>query len=92
MTPLNPERRRNETSGKRLATGLFRKFILADSLALVAITATNVTQVNATGWLWLMLAAYSFQLYFDLPVTPISPSVWALVGLHSAGKLQSPLS
>ncbi len=61
--PLNAEELK--TSGKRLATGLFRKFILADSLALVAITATNVTQVDATGWLWLMLAAYSFQLYFD---------------------------
>ncbi len=54
-----------QLSGKRLATGLFRKFILADSLALVAITATNVTQVNGAGWLWLMLAAYSFQLFFD---------------------------
>jgi D-alanyl-lipoteichoic acid acyltransferase DltB (MBOAT superfamily) len=52
-------------SGQRLATGLFRKFILADSLALVAITATNVAQVRTAGWLWLMLAAYSFQLYFD---------------------------
>ncbi|MBG0787128.1 MAG: hypothetical protein H0S79_18695, partial [Anaerolineaceae bacterium] len=61
--PLNAEELK--TSGKRLATGLFRKFILADSLALVAITATNVTQTNSTGWLWLMLAAYSFQLYFD---------------------------
>ena len=54
-----------QTGGKRLATGLFRKFILADSLALVAISAANVTQVDAAGWLWLMLAAYSFQLYFD---------------------------
>jgi D-alanyl-lipoteichoic acid acyltransferase DltB (MBOAT superfamily) len=61
--PLDAEELR--TSGKRLATGLFRKFILADTLALIAITPANVTQVRAAGWLWLMLAAYSFQLYFD---------------------------
>lgn len=61
--PLDAEELK--TSGQRLATGLFRKFTLADSLALVAITATNVTQTDSTGWLWLMLAAYSFQLYFD---------------------------
>ena len=52
-------------SGKRLATGLFRKFILADTLALIALSAVNVTQVTSTGWMWIMLAAYSFQLYFD---------------------------
>ncbi len=61
--PLDAEELR--TSGTRLAAGLFRKFILADTLALVAIIAANVTQVRSAGWLWLMLAAYSFQLYFD---------------------------
>jgi len=54
-----------QTGGLRLATGLFRKFILADTLAFLAISATNVTQTTSAGWLWLMLAAYSFQLYFD---------------------------
>lgn len=52
-------------SGKRLAAGLFRKFILADSLALIALSAANVSQVTSTGWMWVMLAAYSFQLYLD---------------------------
>ncbi len=52
-------------SGKRLAVGLFRKFILADSLAFFALSALNVSQVRSTGWLWIMLIAYAFQLYFD---------------------------
>ena len=52
-------------SGKRLATGLFWKFILADTLALIALSAANVSQVTSTGWMWIMLAAYSFQIYFD---------------------------
>ncbi len=53
------------TSGKRIALGLFRKFLIADSLAFISISGTNVLQVQKTGWLWLMLFAYSFQIYFD---------------------------
>jgi D-alanyl-lipoteichoic acid acyltransferase DltB (MBOAT superfamily) len=53
------------TSGKRIALGLFRKFLIADSLAFISISETNVLQVQKTGWLWLMLFAYSFQIYFD---------------------------
>jgi D-alanyl-lipoteichoic acid acyltransferase DltB (MBOAT superfamily) len=53
------------TSGKRIALGLFRKFLIADSLAFIAISGTNVLQVQKAGWLWLMLFAYSFQIFFD---------------------------
>ena len=52
-------------SGKRLAIGLFRKFILADSLALIALSGGNIQQVIHTGWLWVMLIAYALQIYFD---------------------------
>jgi D-alanyl-lipoteichoic acid acyltransferase DltB (MBOAT superfamily) len=51
--------------GKRLAAGLFKKFVLADSLALVALSATNAAQVRSGGWAWLMLYAYAFQIFFD---------------------------
>lgn len=70
-------------TGKRLAVGLFRKFILADSLALIALSATNVTQVTATGWMWVMLAAYSFQLYFDFAgYTDIAIGTGMLLGFQ----------
>ncbi len=62
-TPLNAQE--VVKAGKRLAIGLFRKFILADSLAIIAISASNTSQVNSAGWLWLMLFAYSLQLFFD---------------------------
>jgi len=52
-------------SGVRLAIGLFRKFILADLLGLIAISGLNIHQVQSTGWLWVMLIAYSFQIYLD---------------------------
>jgi alginate O-acetyltransferase complex protein AlgI len=87
--PLNADEL--QLSGKRLATGLFRKFILADSLALVAITATNVTQVNGTGWLWLMLAAYSFQLFFDFAgYTDIAIGMGHLLGFTLPENFKQP--
>ena len=49
----------------RIATGLFKKFILADSLALVALSSQNAVLIKHTGWAWASLFAYSLQLYFD---------------------------
>ncbi len=54
-----------QRSAKRLVVGLFRKFILADALAFIAISADKTPQVKSALWLWVMLAAYSFQLFFD---------------------------
>jgi alginate O-acetyltransferase complex protein AlgI len=51
--------------GKRLVVGLFKKFAVADTLGLIALNATNATQVNGAGWTWLLLYAFTFQIYFD---------------------------
>jgi alginate O-acetyltransferase complex protein AlgI len=51
--------------GKRLLAGLFRKFVLADALALIALNATNASQVSSSGWTWVLLYAFAFQIYFD---------------------------
>jgi D-alanyl-lipoteichoic acid acyltransferase DltB (MBOAT superfamily) len=51
--------------GKRLAVGLFKKFAIADTLGLIALSATNATQVQGAGWTWLLLYAFTFQIYFD---------------------------
>ncbi len=52
-------------AGRRLLTGLFQKFVVADALALVALNPVNAAQTEAPGWLWLLLLAYSLQIYFD---------------------------
>ena len=50
----------------RIATGLAKKFVLADSLALgLALNPTNATQVTSTGGLWLLLYGYALRLYLD---------------------------
>lgn len=51
--------------GKRIAVGLFRKFILADSIAKFALSASNAGRFISRGWAWFALIAYALQIYFD---------------------------
>ncbi len=53
------------TGTTRLVLGLFKKFVLADTLAMISLNASNATQVSSVGWLWLLLFAYSLQIYLD---------------------------
>lgn len=51
--------------GMRLAVGIGKKFVIADSLALLALNATKAQQAHSAAGLWVLLYAYAFQLYFD---------------------------
>ena len=53
------------SSGKRILWGIFKKFVLADSLALVALNPQNALQVQTPIWAWILLYAYALRLYFD---------------------------
>jgi D-alanyl-lipoteichoic acid acyltransferase DltB (MBOAT superfamily) len=78
-------------SGKRLSVGLFRKFIVADTLAFFAISAANASQVDSTLWLWIMVAAYSFQLFFDFAgYTDIAIAAGALLGFSLPENFNQP--
>jgi D-alanyl-lipoteichoic acid acyltransferase DltB (MBOAT superfamily) len=63
LTPITSAEMRRYSI--RLWKGLFKKFILADTLAFFALTSVNANQVHRSGWLWVMTVAYSLQLYFD---------------------------
>jgi alginate O-acetyltransferase complex protein AlgI len=52
-------------AGKRLVTGLFMKFIVADALAFFALNAINAYQVESAAWMWVLLVAYAFRIFFD---------------------------
>lgn len=52
-------------AGRRLAAGLFMKFVLADALAFFALNAMNAQHVQSSGWAWLLLVAYAFRIFFD---------------------------
>ena len=49
----------------RLVLGLFKKFAVADTLAIIALNPQIADQVLRPGWLWVLLYAYTLQIYFD---------------------------
>ncbi|MDW8327302.1 MAG: MBOAT family O-acyltransferase [Anaerolineales bacterium] len=51
--------------GRRLLLGLFKKFVVADSLSLFALNAFNAAQAESAVWLWVLVYAYAFRIYFD---------------------------
>jgi D-alanyl-lipoteichoic acid acyltransferase DltB (MBOAT superfamily) len=51
--------------GRRITIGLFKKFILADSLAWMALNPTNAMQAISGSWLWIFVYAFGLQIYFD---------------------------
>jgi alginate O-acetyltransferase complex protein AlgI len=70
-------------AGVRIASGLFKKFVIADSLALFALNATAAAQTDSAPALWLMLYAYAFRLLFDFSgYTDIAIGVGMLFGVQ----------
>jgi alginate O-acetyltransferase complex protein AlgI len=78
-------------AGKRLVLGLFKKFALADSLALIALSGTNATQVRTAGWGWVLLYAFAFQIYFDFSgYTDIAIGLGQLLGIKLPENFKAP--
>ena len=78
-------------AGQRLILGLFKKFVIADTLALVALNDALATQVRATGWMWIVLYAYTFQIYFDFSgYTDIAIGIARLVGIKLPENFAAP--
>jgi D-alanyl-lipoteichoic acid acyltransferase DltB (MBOAT superfamily) len=70
------------SAGQRILVGLFKKFVMADALALIALNDSLAAQVHSTGWMWLHLYAYAFQIYFDFSgYTDIAIGMARLVGV-----------
>lgn len=69
--------------GKRLAAGLFKKFVLADTLAMIALNATSALQARSSAGAWVMLYAYAFQILFDFSgYTDIAIGAAHFLGIH----------
>jgi D-alanyl-lipoteichoic acid acyltransferase DltB (MBOAT superfamily) len=70
-------------SGRRIVMGVFKKFVLADALALIALNSTNVDQVESGLWLWVLLYAYALRLYLDFSgYTDIAIGMGQLLGVN----------
>ncbi len=78
-------------AGKRLMLGLFKKFAVADVLAMIALNATNALQVRSAGWAWVLLYAYAFQIYFDFSgYTDIAIGLGRLLGIKLPENFNAP--
>lgn len=78
-------------AGQRIVIGLFKKFVIADALALMALNDTLAEQVRTTGWMWIVLYAYAFQIYFDFSgYTDIAIGIARLVGIKLPENFTSP--
>ncbi len=67
----------------RIAVGLFKKFVIADSLALGLTLSTQTAPFIDTTWAaWLLLYGYAFRLFFDFSgYTDIAIGIGILFGI-----------
>jgi alginate O-acetyltransferase complex protein AlgI len=78
-------------SGKRLLVGMFKKFAVADLLAMISLNATNAFQVHSIGWAWILLYAFSLQIYFDFSgYTDIAIGMGRLLGFTLPENFKAP--
>lgn len=71
------------SGAERIIVGLVKKFVLADSLALIALSATNLDLIQSRAWLWILLYGYSFRIYLDFSgYTDIAIGIGTLSGIH----------
>jgi D-alanyl-lipoteichoic acid acyltransferase DltB (MBOAT superfamily) len=78
-------------AGQRLVMGLFKKFVIADTLALISLNDLLATQVSSPGWMWLIVYAYAFQIYFDFSgYTDIAIGIAGLVGVKLPENFAAP--
>ncbi|NPV56399.1 MAG: MBOAT family protein [Anaerolineae bacterium] len=75
----------------RLAVGLLRKFVLADTLGLVALGAANAPHLQSTAWAWVALYAYAFQIFFDFAgYSDIAIGAGRLLGIQLPENFNAP--
>jgi D-alanyl-lipoteichoic acid acyltransferase DltB (MBOAT superfamily) len=78
-------------AGQRLVPGLFKKFVIADTLALIALNDALAAQVRTAGWMWIVVYAYAFQIYFDFSgYTDIAIGIARLVGIRLPENFAAP--
>ena len=81
--PFHPSLQTTLLGGKRILWGIFSKFVLADGLALIALSNNNSSQVISSGWLWVMLYAYALRIFFDFSgYTHIAIGLGQILGIQ----------
>ncbi|RUA15305.1 MAG: hypothetical protein DSY55_06580 [Clostridia bacterium] len=76
----------------RILVGMFKKFVIADTLALgMALTPDLARQSHSALALWGLLYGYAFRLYFDFAgYTDIAIGVGVMLGVHLPENFRRP--
>ncbi|HEX8991599.1 MAG TPA: MBOAT family O-acyltransferase [Anaerolineales bacterium] len=78
-------------AGRRILLGLFKKFVIADLLAVISINDALVSRVQAGGWLWVFLYAYALRIYFDFSgYTDLAIGMGRLIGVKLPENFAAP--
>jgi D-alanyl-lipoteichoic acid acyltransferase DltB (MBOAT superfamily) len=78
-------------AGKRFFMGCFKKFVLADALAWIALNEAFALQITSPGWMWLLLYCYSLRIYFDFSgYTDIAIGLGRALGVRLPENFASP--
>lgn len=78
-------------AGQRIFIGLFKKFVVADALAWIALNESFARDAQSAGWLWTLLYAYSLRIYFDFSgYTDIAIGLGRLLGIRLPENFDSP--
>ncbi|MDO9545367.1 MAG: MBOAT family O-acyltransferase [Pelolinea sp.] len=80
------------SGGKRIAIGLFQKFIVADTLAIISINENLSQEVTPSFWMLVMVLAYSLRIYFDFNgYTHIALGISEFLGIKLPENFNKPL-
>lgn len=78
-------------AGTRFSVGLFKKFVVADALAWIALNDVFAEQVHTSAWMWVLLYSYSLRIYFDFSgYTDIAIGMARLLGVRLPENFASP--
>jgi len=79
-------------AGELIAFGLFQKFILADSLAIISMNETLSATITSKYWMWLVVIVYAFRIYFDFNgYTNIALGISRIIGIQLPENFNRPL-
>jgi D-alanyl-lipoteichoic acid acyltransferase DltB (MBOAT superfamily) len=77
--------------GMRIFRGLFLKFILADSLAIISLNSYSANTITQSGALWINLYAYAFRIFFDFSgYTDIAIGIARIAGINLPENFKRP--
>ena len=79
------------SGAERLSLGLFKKFVVADSLALLSLSPQNAAQITVAQWGWVALYGYAFRILLDFSgYTDIAIGIGIFAGIRLPENFRRP--